>query len=103
MAWEISITDEGLGEIYEALERMSSEALAKALADYNYERFHGTFGVPANPHHIGKWDWKKLACLPHDILVEACFDCIGEVNTCDNGGYAYWIDPEGYHKVTLSD
>jgi len=26
-----------------------------------------------------------------------------QTNTCENGGYAYWIDREGFHVVWLAD
>ena len=103
MAWSISITAEGWDKIREALEAWSVEQLAAALADYNFEKWHGTFGRPANPRHRGAWRSKRLSRLPHDILVDACFAAIEDTNTCDSGGWAYWIDPEGCHKVMLDD
>jgi len=103
MAWSISITPEGWNDIRKALEAWSVNELAAALGDYNYEVWHGSFGRPANPRHRGAWSAKKLARLPHDILVDACFEAVEDVNTCDSGGYYYWIDPEGYHKVELTD
>jgi hypothetical protein len=35
------------------------------------------------------------------VLVDRAFELIEENCTCDNGGFAYWIDREGYHKVVL--
>ncbi|HEY3331959.1 MAG TPA: hypothetical protein VGK19_18145 [Capsulimonadaceae bacterium] len=103
MAWQISITNEGWGDIRRALETWSVTRLAEALGDYNYEVFHGSFGRRADVHHKGAWSAKKLARLPHDVLVDACFAAVEDVDTCDNGGYLYWVDPEGYHKVEISD
>ena len=104
MAWEISITDEGWEDIHKALTKWTAEDLAKALGDYNYEKWHGYFSSPANIKHIGAWKFEKLMKLyTHEQLVELCYAAIGDTNTCDNGGYFYWIDPEGYHKVELTD
>ena len=103
MAWSISISSEGWSDIRSSLEKWSVEELAAALADYNYEIWHGGFDRPANVKHRGAWKKEKYLDLAHDILVDICFDCIEETNTCDNGGYFYWIDPEGYHKVEITD
>ena len=98
MAWEISITVEGWEEIRKQLHTWEKEDLAKALGDYNYEIWHS-----GHIHHKGWWNWKKYMHLPVDILADEAFDFLSEVNTCDNGGNGFWIDPEGYHKVYLSD
>ena len=103
MAWEISIKQEGWQELHKQCHLQDKETLAKGLADYNYETFHGTFNKTPNPHHKGYWNWKKLVTLPHDILADAVYKCIETVNTCDNGGFKYWIDWEGYHTITLPD
>jgi hypothetical protein len=44
---------------------------------------------------------ERLADLPHDILADRAFELIEQNGTCDNGGFAYWIDREGFHKVHL--
>lgn len=44
---------------------------------------------------------KRLQDLPHDVLAERAFELIEQNNTCDNGGFVYWIDREGFHKVWL--
>lgn len=103
MAWEISITAKGWSEIYEKCHATDKETLCKALGDYHYEVFHGYFGHPSDIHHKGYWNWKKWMRLTQDVLADEVFRCIEEVNTCDAGGYRYWIDPEGYHGITLED
>jgi len=100
MAWEISISQEGWADIQYSLEnRVSKEFLAQALADYNYEMFHGPNGGKGNARHKGFWNWKKLMVETRSTLERDCYKCIKEVNTCDNGGWAYWIDPEGYNRL----
>jgi len=103
MAWEISISQEGWQQIREALKVMPKEDLCKAIADYNYETFHGYYSTLGNPHHKGNWSALKLMKLDRESLEEKVFECIEEVNTCDNGGYRYWIDPEGYHNVDINE
>lgn len=46
---------------------------------------------------------RRLKRLPHDVLVDRAFELVEQNNTCDNGGWAYWVDREGYHKVNLPD
>jgi len=103
MSWEISISGDGWGEIYEKCHRMRLAAMAKAIGDYNYEIFHGTWDKKGNPHHKGAWNWRKLMKYGRECLGNMIYDCIVETNTCDNGGYKYWIDPNGYHKVVLKE
>ena len=100
MAWTISITPEGWDAIRDKCRATEARALAEALGDYNWEIFHGH---PGNPHHKGAWNWEKLVNIPQDILADAVFECIESVYTCDPGDNRYWIDPEGYHGITLED
>ena len=37
------------------------------------------------------------------MLVDRAFELVEQTDTSDNGGWAYWIDREGYHKVHLPD
>jgi hypothetical protein len=39
--------------------------------------------------------------LPQEVLADRAYEMIEQNNTCDNGGFGYWIDREGYHKVWL--
>lgn len=99
MAWEISISQDGWDEIYQKLNEMDDSQLIDALVSDKSAK------VDDEDLTIEWFDQAKepLKELPHDVLVDACFDLIQENNTCDNGGYAYWIDVEGYHKVFLND
>lgn len=80
MAWSISIADEGWIKIREALKVMSFESLCEAVGDHN-----------------------DFCEGERDILEDQAFDCIHKVDTCDNGGFNYWIDQEGYNKVYIED
>jgi len=41
--------------------------------------------------------------IAHSVLVNEAYEWIAHNNTCDNGGYKYWIDAEGWNKVELKD
>ena len=100
MAWEISISAEGWTEIRAALEERSRESLIEAIAD---EKFEEVFSK-ADDHHAGRAsaaERKRLEQLPHDLLVDRAFELIEQNNTCDNGGFAFWIDREGHHRLEL--
>ena len=110
MAWEISITDEGWEDIRKELETWSRERLINAITDDEYERierivnehdintpFINLPGIAADQLR------NKLTTVETEFLVDRAFELIEENNTCDNGGYNYWIDREGCHKVCLSD
>jgi hypothetical protein len=47
--------------------------------------------------------FEQLMDKPHDVLVDIAFKLVEENNTCDNGGYNYWIDKQGCHTVSLTD
>ena len=100
MAWEISISVEGWAEIREQLEHSSRDELIAAIADEKFEAVYAS----ADSHHAERaanTERERLADLPHDVLVDRAFDLIEQTNTSDNGGFAYWIDRCGYHKVVL--
>lgn len=102
MAWEISISVEGWAEIREILEQWDRDDLVAAIAEDKSEAVYAR----ADSHHAeraAKAERERLQGLPHDVLVERAFELVEQNNTCDNGGWAYWIDREGYHKVELSD
>lgn len=104
MAWEISITSEGWRDIYNACRREDKEKLARAIVtDESCEPewqdlLHRDYKV---------WDLRyterqaELMELPHDVLADMAYDLIETNNTCDNGGFAFWIDREGYEKIYL--
>lgn len=101
MAWEISITAEGWADIRTALDSWTSEALIEALADDTLEAKLAAGVDQETAETAATLRREQLARLPQDILADAAFELIQEHNTCDNGGWAYWIDREGFHKVVL--
>lgn len=103
MAWELCATTNVWEDVKRVLETWPAEDLAMALADYNHETFHTGHMRKGNPHHRGAWDYRKLLHLPRDILVGACMDAMWRVHTTDNGGHRVWIDPDGWHGVTLPE
>jgi hypothetical protein len=100
MAWEISISAEGWSEIREKLEDWSCEALIAAITD---DKFEAVYGKADQQHaeRAANAERKRLERLPHDVLVDRALELIEQNGTCDNGGWAYWIDREGYHRVEI--
>jgi len=100
MAWSISITTEGWQEIRENLEDWSREELIEAITDDKFEAVYDKAGQE-HAERAAAAERKRLEQLPHDLLVDRAYELIEENDTCDNGGWAYWLDREGYHKVQL--
>lgn len=102
MAWSISISAAGWTEIRYELETWDREALISAITDDKFEMVQERAG----DHHAKRAaaaERERLSNLPHDLLVDRAFELIEQNNTCDNGGWAYRIDREGFHKVHLPD
>ena len=102
MAWEISISAEGWQDIRNKLDDWSHEALIDAIADDTFEAVYDKAGLE-HANRAADAERKRLADLPQDVLADRAFEMIEANGTCDNGGFAYWIDREGYHKVHLDD
>ena len=100
MAWEISISAEGWSEIREKLEGWKCEDLIVAITDDKFEAVYEKAGMD---HAIRAADAerKRIEDLPHDVLTDRAFELIEQNGTCDSGGFGYWIDREGCHKVWL--
>jgi hypothetical protein len=102
MAWSISITVDGWQEIRDELETWDREALIDAIVDDKFEMVLEKGGQ----HHAERAaaaERKRLEGVPHDVLVDRAYEVVEQTDTCENGGYGYWIDREGYHKVWLDD
>lgn len=100
MAWAISISSEGWQQIRTELDSWSRESLIAAITDDTFERVEDA----SDQHHAQRAaaaERNRLFDLPQDVLVDRAYVLIEQHNTCDNGGWAYWIDREGYHKVWL--
>lgn len=103
MAWEISITAEGWQEIYDALhsDAFTEEQLRSALADDDYEAWEQDHDEGSEEPNFDVLK-ARYANLYHDTLADLAYERVEQHNTCDNGGFAYWIDRQGYHTVNLS-
>lgn len=102
MAWSISISAEGWAEIREQLETWDREELIAAITDDKFAHVLER----ANEHHANRAaeaERKRLADLPHDVLVDLAYELVERNSTCDAGGWSYWVDREGCHKVHLAE
>lgn len=100
MAWEISISTDGWSEIRDQLETWDRESLTLAICDNTFERVFDKAGEQ-HARRAADAEKERLELIDHDSLVDRAFELIEQHNTCDIGGWAYWIDREGYHKVHL--
>lgn len=97
MAWEISITAEGWQQIRDKLDDWDRAALIAAITDDTFEQVAGQY----HAQRAADAERKRLEDLPHDVLADRAYELIEQNNLCDAGGFGYWVDREGYHKVWL--
>jgi hypothetical protein len=102
MAWSISIAPEGWAQIRAELETWDRGQLISAISDDKFEAVCQKAGEK-HASRAADAERQRLERLPHDLLADRAFELIEENDTCDNGGWAYWIDREGFHKVHLAD
>ncbi len=100
MAWEISISAEGWSEIREKLDDWEREDLIAAITDDKFEAVYEKAGME-HAKLAAEAERKRIENQPHDVLAGRAFELIEQNGTCDNGGFGYWIDREGFHKVWL--
>ena len=100
MVWAISITAEGWQEIHDKLERWSRRRLVNAIADDKFELVLKKGGQD-HAERAAAAERKRLANVPHDVLVDRAYELVEANDTCENGGFGYWVDREGFHKVWL--
>lgn len=100
MAWSISIAPEGWAHIRAELETWERDQLIAAICDDKFEAVYAK-GGEAHASSAAEAERGRLERLPHDILVDRAVELVQHNDTCDNGGWAYWIDREGYHRVHL--
>ena len=102
MAWAISIAVEGWQQIRDELAKWSKRRLIDAIVDDKYEAVLERAG-----HHHAEQaaaaERRRLRRVPHDVLVDRAIELVEQTDTCDNGGWAYWVDREGHHKVCLPE
>ncbi len=111
MAWELGSFAHYYDELVEALESMTPDQLATALANDDYERNprFDNYLRPARWHReiSKKWyDGRKgyyLKFCPAGVLVLIAVERIERTNTQDNGGGVIWIDKDGLSRVELPD
>ena len=101
MVWEISITAEGWQEIEERLNVMSKKDLVAALADDDYEAWEYDETGPNDVDTVYAGFKARYSDLAQDTLAYIAYERVQLNNTCDNGGWAYWIDRKGYHTVKM--
>ena len=102
MAWEISISAEGWAEIREKLDDWNREDLIAAITDDEFEAVYEKAGMD-HAKRAADAERKRIEDLPHDVLADRAFELIEQNNTCDSGGFAFWINRDGYHKVFLNE
>jgi hypothetical protein len=98
MAWSIRISAEGWADIRAALEQWDRDALVAAITDDRFEAVERK-GGQGHARRAPDAERRRLEQMPHDVLVDRAVELIEQNDTCDNGGWAYWIDRQGYHKV----
>lgn len=107
MAWEISISQEGWAEIESKLKEWSKERLVEALSDDYLEYLEEEDTETPYLHmkemedKVNQYRKQLNDIYDQESLAEEALLMVERNNTCDNGGFAYWIDREGYHKVHL--
>ena len=102
MAWEISMTAEGWSQVRHNLQcHTSREALIVGLTDSKFEEVE-KFGGLGHAKRAADALKARIEALPINILANACMELIEKHNTCNNGGFAVWIDPEGYQTAPVS-
>ena len=102
MTWAVSIAAEGWQQIRDELAKWSKKRLIAAITD---DKFEAVFDKAGHQHaeHAAAAERRRLRRVPHSVLVDRAYELVEQTDTSDNGGWAYWIDREGYHKVHLPD
>lgn len=109
MAWEISMGSDGWETLRESLGCLPKGDLVAALAcgDVGMRSAQGDDQVDAdelaqNSVALLSERMSHYVSLPMDVLRDAAMAMIEEHRTCENGGHAIYIDPDGDFKVELS-
>ena len=81
---------------------MEQKRLIAAITD---DKFEAVFDKAGHQHaeHAAAAERRRVRQVPHCVLVDRAYELVEQTDTSDNGGWAYWIDREGYHKVHLPD
>ena len=89
MAWSISLSPEGWLLVSKACLTKSKQWLFAAVNEARRQ-------TTQKPHTK-----KRYRLISQDELAEEAYQFIRQTNTCDNGGFKYWIDEEGYYKIEI--
>ena len=98
MAWEISHTPIAWQIVRCNLLSWTDEQLIDAITDDTCERIADIAG-DAHGLAAAQAERKRLAGLPVEVLVDLALGRIEEHGTCDNGGFNFYVDREGFHTV----
>ena len=99
MAWSHSYTAQAYVDAQHVLETWDKSDLVAALREYDAQTLNMACLGALCEYAI----LPALEDLPKGELVLACMDAVRDTNTCDNGAWAMWIDPEGFFRVELSE
>jgi hypothetical protein len=91
MAWSISITPEGWQSLYEACHDQSKTWLFKAINEARKQM---------KEKRLPK---KLMKQISQEAVANEAYQWIEKTNTCDNGGFYYWIDSKGYYKLKIAE
>lgn len=126
MTWEISHTEDAWAAfergLYAQDEKWLAEAVATSFADrveQKVKEIEDSLWSDDMAHLIEvSTDWQKcyqdaledlspkegmMFATTKDELVEMAMDECRHWNSCSNGGFAFYIDREGYYEITLAD
>lgn len=102
MSWQISHTPEAWDNVrHNLMHHWEAQELVDALADAAYETAPDGDGSQA----LHDMQLKLGIYLRNDdmaTLADLCLEEIAKHNLCSNGGHEFFIDPEGWHKVSCS-
>lgn len=102
MPWSISITAEGWAEICEQLEKWDRDRLIAAITDDTFEHVLERAGE-RHATRAAEAERRRLETLPHDLLVDRAYELVEQNDTCDAGGWSYWVDRDGCHRVHFAE
>jgi hypothetical protein len=98
MAWEISHAPAAWDAARTNLEGWTRDKLVEALTDDAFEAAEGN-GQDGKLAADMLGDIIAEGDVPHDTLVDMAVHSIELHMTCDNGGFNFYVDREGYHTV----
>jgi len=106
MAWGHSHTSEAYDNARHNLKGWSAERLIEAICDDHFEYLEATTDL--NIDQISSScddmktgllnDWQRFK--DHQVLEERAMKLVMNTGLCDNGGFHFWIDRQGYHQVS---